>query len=439
MKKVIKLSENDLRRIITRIIKENEEDWISQSQDIEGESDFSQMEKLKDIEEFQELVDIFKNDKELADYYRKRLGMNVNESYKYYDYGDNKKEITKSHYRKRKLATYTVATLASAIVGYMMGTMAEDQVLQAALLMAGMGGFTFGSLASEVGREKVKDDEQITEMEDEEFMRGADRNWREREDEDYGTMRGRYFDDEEDDEEWGETDRGEQNLQDLLEEARDILENELGYSIDAINEMDEYDIVDDLHAHFYNELAYEIEHLLEKEGFADEDEPYDSIGGHSVKDLERAFSKTKSKDEELQDLIEEARDFLENECGYDLHDINLMSEEDIVDALYDEENDELAEEIESLLHQEGFDNMPSYKTKWNMPKDSEEELDEGWDDFIQKKRYPKKYKPENYINIPKGFLRKHSGRMIDPEGTILTKSDEDPFDEYTDFDDEEYA
>ena len=57
--------------------------------------------------------------------------------------------------------------------------------------------------------------------------------------EDYGTMRGRFFDDEEEDEEWGETDRGEEDLQDLLEEARDILENELGMSIDAINEMED--------------------------------------------------------------------------------------------------------------------------------------------------------------------------------------------------------
>ena len=139
------------------------------------------------------------------------------------------------------------------------------------------------------------------------------------EDEDDRTMRGRFFDDEEEDEEWGETDMGEEELQDLLEEARDILENELGMSIDAINEMDEWYIVDVLHEHMYDELAYEIEHLLEKEGFADFDEPYDSIGGHSVKDLERAFSKTKSKDEEL---------------------------------------------------------------------------DEGWDDFTQKKRYPEDYKPQ---------------------------------------------
>jgi ribosomal protein S8 len=49
----------------------------------------------------------------------------------------------------------------------------------------------------------------------------------------------------------------------------------------------------------FTNLNQEIANLLEKEGFADEDEPYDSIGGHSVNDLKKAFAKTKSKDEEL--------------------------------------------------------------------------------------------------------------------------------------------
>lgn len=264
MKNIIKLNESDLRRIVNRVIKENEEDWIDMSQDMEAESDFSQMD-LESIPEFQELVDIFKNNKEIADYYRERLGMNVNENYKYYDYGDNKKEITKSDYRKRKLLTYTVATLASAIVGYFMGTMAQDQVLEAALIAAGMGGPLIGALSSEVGREKVKDDEQITEMEDEIFMRDADKNWRERED--YGTMRGRFFDDDEGDEEWGETDRGEEDLQDLIEEARDFLEMVCGYDLHDLNLMSEYDIVEALYDEGNDELAEEIEELLYQEGF----------------------------------------------------------------------------------------------------------------------------------------------------------------------------
>ena len=158
----------------------------------------------------------------------------------------------------------------------------------------------------------------------------------------------------EQDEEWGQTDRGDEKLQDLIEEARDILENDLGMSIDAINEMDEWYILDVLHEHMYDELAYEIEHLLEKEGFDD------------------------------------------------------------------------------------LDDMPSYKTKWSMPKDSEEELGEGWDDIDMKSRY-RDYNRKEYRDIPKNPLR--TGMSLDHEGTkIKGKSDDDNFDEWgMDDDDEEYA
>jgi hypothetical protein len=183
--------------------------------------------------------------------------------------------------------------------------------------------------------------------------------------EDYGTMRGRFFDDEDEgDEEWGETDMGEEELQDLIEEARDFLENECGYDLHDINLMGEEDIVDALYDEGNDNLANNIESLMEKEGFynADEDEPYDSIGGHSVNDLKKAFAKTKSKDEELG---------------------------------------------------------------------------EGWDDFTQKKRYPEDYKPEKYERIPRDYFK--SPRRLDPEGTIGMPRKEKPFDDYEDFDDEEFV
>jgi len=134
----------------------------------------------------------------------------------------------------------------------------------------------------------------INEMEDEDFMKGADRNWKDRdEDDDYKdrSMYSPYYGDDKDfeeDEEWGETDMGEESLQDLIEEARDILENELGFSIDAINEMDEFDIVDALHDHMYDELAYDIEYLMEKEGFYS-DEEYEDEEDHEEEELEEGF------------------------------------------------------------------------------------------------------------------------------------------------------
>jgi len=175
----------------------------------------------------------------------------------------------------------------------------------------------------------------ISEMEDEDFMRVADKNWEDRDEDDDYKDRSMYSPYYGDDEEWGQTDLGEESLQDLIEEARDILENELGFSIDAINEMDEFDIVDALHDHMYDELAYDIEHLMEKEGFYSDEE-------------------------------------------------------------YEDEEDH-----------------------------EEEELGEGWDDDLTKRRF-KDYHPARFRKLPKMF--QHG--MEDPEKTMLMGTEEETYDDY---------
>jgi hypothetical protein len=239
MKKIIRLTESDLARLIKRMIKENEQDWIDQSQDMDAESDFSKME-LENIEEFQELVSFFEENPDIAQEIKNAMERNVSEAYKYYDYSDErgKKEITRNQYLKRKLINYGIWGTVGAIVGAMMGTMGGEGVLQAALLTAGLGGTVGAELSASSGRERIK----------------------------------------EQDEEWGQTDKGEEELQDLIEEARDILENECGYDIEEINSMDERDIVEFLSDEGYEDLASEIEHLLDQEGFNEEevDENWDT-------------------------------------------------------------------------------------------------------------------------------------------------------------------
>jgi hypothetical protein len=163
MKRIVRLTESDLARIVRRVIRENEEEWIDQSMDMEGESDFSKI-NLEDNEDFLELVSFFEENPEIAQEIKRAMEGTVTERYKYYDYGDTtKKEITKNEYLKRKLINYGIFGTLGAIVGYTMGTMSGDAVLQAALLMAGLGGTVGAELSASSGRERVKDDEDISE------------------------------------------------------------------------------------------------------------------------------------------------------------------------------------------------------------------------------------------------------------------------------------
>jgi hypothetical protein len=155
MKKIIRLNENELINLVKRIIKEDEDQWAADSQEIEGESDFSRMD-IQQMPEFQKLVRILKRNPEAAMELQSELGDGLNEEYEYMDYQDAQpKEIEKGEYWKRKLATVGLYSLIGLVSGIAMagGTSAED-VLQMALGTAVGGGAIANSMISTVHRRK---------------------------------------------------------------------------------------------------------------------------------------------------------------------------------------------------------------------------------------------------------------------------------------------
>ena len=155
MKKVIRLTENELINLVKRIIKEDEDQWVADSREMEDETDFSKME-IQDMPEFQKLVRILKRNPEAAMELQSELGDGLNEEYEYMDYQDAQpKEIEKGEYWKRKLQTVGLYSLIGLVSGIAMagGTSAED-VFQLALGTAVGGGAIANSMISTVHRRK---------------------------------------------------------------------------------------------------------------------------------------------------------------------------------------------------------------------------------------------------------------------------------------------
>ena len=104
----------------------------------------------------------------------------------------------------------------------------------------------------------------------------------------------------------------------------------------------------------YEEDNYEEDEDL---GEVDPDEPYDSIGGHSVNDLKNAFKNigvnvdNVDLEQRFEDLIEDAFDLFEQE-GIPHEEYIFYSEEDVINAVREFDLD-LAEEMSEIWNQIG--------------------------------------------------------------------------------------
>jgi hypothetical protein len=92
-------------------------------------------------------------------------------------------------------------------------------------------------------------------------------------------------------------------------------------------------------------------------GEVDPNEPYDSIGGHSVNDLKMAMKNIGVNvddvdlEQRFEDLIEEAFDLFEEE-GIPHEEYIMYSEEDVINAVREIDSD-LAEEMSEIWDQIG--------------------------------------------------------------------------------------
>jgi len=161
MERLIRLTESELIRFVSKLIKEDEDQWVADSQEMEDETDFSKMEvpqEIADNRHFKRLVRFFENNPELAGELEQELDGSLNEDYEYKDYTDAQpKQISKNEYWRRKLTTLGLGALAGAIMAIpMAGGLGAEDILQMALGMAAGTATISGALISNVSREKIK-------------------------------------------------------------------------------------------------------------------------------------------------------------------------------------------------------------------------------------------------------------------------------------------
>ena len=161
MKRTIRLTESELINLVKRIIKEDEDQWVADSEEMDYETDFSQMEVPAEIahnRNFRRLVRFFEKNPDVAQEVEAELEGGLNEEYEYKDYTDAQpKDISKKEYLRRKLTTMGLGAIVGAIMAVpMAGGLGAEDIIQMAIAMAAGSATIAGGLISNVARTKIK-------------------------------------------------------------------------------------------------------------------------------------------------------------------------------------------------------------------------------------------------------------------------------------------
>ncbi len=152
MKKVIRLTENDLSRIVRRVMSEMEDT----TSDVEEVLDSNPRYQTA----FDELVDILQSNPKIKRRVQSMVSEPLNEKYEYMDYYDSKpKKISRKSYWMEKLVSVGIPAAIAATIGAAIShTGGGTDMLEMALAAAAGGAGIGATIISQTGRKKVDDE-----------------------------------------------------------------------------------------------------------------------------------------------------------------------------------------------------------------------------------------------------------------------------------------